>query len=451
MQEHSRSRPNPRLTFSPIARRITGALGFAAWCGGSAACGPVSNSDPVDGGVAGSVASSGGTAIGVGGSAGSAAGGSSMSATGGAGAPIATGGVSGSSEAGSGGSNAGTGGGQAGTSSAGGGASGGGDGDGGPIVVPLDPALMSRCVGTRPIKCTIPVPSNGNYNVTVELGGARAASSSQVEAELARIVVPTVKLAAGELSQHTFSVNVRDEIHDDYTFPGKQLDLLIQGDAPALHGLGYVAADIPTLFVVGDSTVCDSDPVRSERGWAQELSMYMKPGLAVANFADAGDTAGSLYSKFSKRGALLKKGDYLFIQFGHNDMKSPTDTANYKANLMKFVTDARSAMATPILFSPVARRAYLDDRTKPTTLADPGFNGLDQQARDLAAAENVAFVDLTTLALKHYQAVDAPALFSSRTEITHFNTKGATIISQLVANALKAGTAPSTMIADFLK
>jgi len=123
---------------------------------------------------------------------------------------------------------------------------------------------------------------------------------------------------------------------------------------------------------------------------------------------------------------VLKKGDYLFIQFGHNDMKSAADIASYKTNLMKFITDARNAMATPILFSPVARRAYLDDHNKPTTLADPGFNGLDQQARDLAAAENVAFVDLTTLALRYYATVDAPALFSSRTEIAHFNVQGAT-------------------------
>ena len=63
----------------------------------------------------------------------------------------------------------------------------------------------------------------------------------------------------------------------------------------------------------------------------------------------------------------------------------------------------------------------------------------------------VAFVDLTTLALKYYATVDVPALFSSRTEIAHFNVQGATAISKLVADALKAGTTPATLIADFLK
>jgi lysophospholipase L1-like esterase len=433
-------------------RIISTALGVVTLSCWATGCGPADDATPNDNVAAGAGTTTGtgagGVGAGNGGAAGLAVGGGGATSTAGGTAAGNGGGPLSGGSGGNAGATGGSGGSNAGMSGAGGSS---GSGGAGGIVVPLDPALMSRCTGSKPIKCAIVVPANGNYNVTVELGSAQAASSSQIEAELGRIVVPTVTLAAGAYSQHTFSVNVRDEIHDDYTYAGKQLDISINGDVPALRGLGYIAADIPTLFVAGDSTVCDSDPVRPERGWAQELSIYLKPGLAVANYADAGDTAASLYSKFAKRGAVLKKGDYLFIQFGHNDMKSTADSASYKTNLMKFIADARNAMATPVLFSPVARRAYLDDRTKPTTLADPGFNGLDQQARDLAAAEKVAFVDLTTLALKYYATVDAPALFSSRTEIAHFNTKGATAISQLVADALKAGTTPTTSIADFLK
>ena len=313
---------------------------------------------------------------------------------------------------------------------------------------------MSHCTGSKPIKCTFPVPADGNFNVTVELGSAQAASTSQVEAQLGRIVIPALKLAAGAYSQQTFSVSVHNETHDDYTAPDKQLAVLIDGDAPALHGIGYAAANIPTLFAVGDSTVCDWSPdTHSQRGWAQEFSIYVKPGLAVADFADSGDTASSLYPKFKARAPMMKKGDYIFIQFGHNDQKIASDVTNYKANLMKYVTDARNAMATPILFSPVARRGYLagSGKSGTPTLADPGFNGLDQQARDLAAAEKIAFVDLTTLALKYYGTVDPAPLFYRSGEITHFSVAGATAISKLVADALKAGTTPTTSIADFLK
>ena len=93
--------------------------------------------------------------------------------------------------------------------------------------VPLDPALMSHCTGSKPIKCTFPVPADGNFNVTVELGSAQAASTSQVEAQLGRIVIPALKLAAGAYSQQTFSVSVHNETHDDYTAPDKQLAVLI--------------------------------------------------------------------------------------------------------------------------------------------------------------------------------------------------------------------------------
>lgn len=462
-----------RFTLTARARLFTGSLGFATLCLCATACGPGGTASPngsgtggtgtggvgpSSGGAGGSPApvASGGTS-GTGGAAAGDTGGSTSGGAGGNSGPASgTGGSNaGNAGSGAGGSNGGSG--SAGSGATGGrGASGGGSagsGGGGGLVppVPLDPALMSRCTGSKPIKCTFSVPADGNYNVTVELGSAQAASTSEIEAELGRIVVPTVKLAAGAYSQHTFSVNVHNETHDDYTAPDKQLDVLISGDAPALHGLGYAAANIPTLFVVGDSTVCDTPPDRPQRGWAQEFSIYLQPGLAVANYADSGDTASSLYPKFSSRGGVLKKGDYLFIQFGHNDMKSTADVASYKANLLKYITDARNAMATPILFSPVARRAYLDDHNKATTVADPGFNGLDQQARDLAAAEKVAFVDLTTLALKYYATVDAPALFSSRSEIAHFGVAGATAISKLVADALKAGTTPATSIGDFLK
>jgi lysophospholipase L1-like esterase len=369
---------------------------------------------------------------------------------GGAAASGASGSLSGGPAGGVGGSGSTSSGGTGGS----GGTSGGGLGGSGGVdlgtvpTVPLDPALMARCTGSKPIKCTIPVPDNGNYNVTVELGSSEAASSSLVQAELYRTVVPSVSLPAGTYAQHTFSVNVRAEDHDDYDAPGKELNLLIDGDAPALHGLGFAAADLPTLFVVGDSTVCDWDPERAnlgptERGWAQEFSLFLKPGLPVANYADSGDTAGSLYGKFASRGAVLEEGDYLFIQFGHNDQKSQSGIDEYKTNLMKFIGDARNKKAIPILFSPAAR--------KTATLANPGFAGLDQQARDLAKAENVAFVDLTTLSIDYYATVNKSLLFTSTTESTHFNVEGARAVSKLVADALKAGTTPATPIGELLR
>jgi lysophospholipase L1-like esterase len=326
---------------------------------------------------------------------------------------------------------------------AGGTASGGRGGASGGAV-PLDPALLSRCAGTNPIRCAIPVAANGNYTVTVELGSAAAVSASRVQAELFRIVVPPVALAAGEFSRRTFAVNVRAETHDGYSAPGMILDLVIDGDAPALHGLGFAAApsSMPTIFVAGDSTVCDWDPLASniidpiQRGWAQEFSQFLDAGIAVANYADSGETAGTFYSKFfTPAKNLMRAGDVLFIQFGHNDQKDTVAATAYQANLMKYISDARAKDATPILLTPVGRKS--------STATNPGFDGLDQQARDLAASQNVTLLDLTMLTIEHYRTVsNLGALFATPTEGTHFSETGATQVAQLVARALKAGTSP---------
>jgi len=314
-------------------------------------------------------------------------------------------------------------------------------------VVPLDPALLSKCTGTMPIVCTFPVPANGNYTVTVELGGA-AASRSRVQAEEHRISVPTVQIAAGQYTKYTFSLNVREEKHDGYGAPEKVLNLLIDngGDesqmVPMLHGVGFAATpNIPTIFVAGDSTVCDWEPTYAatkagplERGWAQEFSQFLQPGIAVANYADSGETASGFYGKFwTPAKALLREGDFVFIEFGHNDQGDFT-ADQFKTNMKKYVTDALAAKATPVLFTPLARKG--------ASLANPGFAGLDQATRDLATAEKVALVDLTNLSLTYYSSagVVKAELFATSSEGTHLGEYGATQISKLVADYLKTTT-----------
>ena len=87
-----------------------------------------------------------------------------------------------------------------------------------------------------------------------------------------------------------------------------------------------------------------------------------------------------------------------------------------------------------MLFTPVARQG---DST-----ANPGFAGLDQQARDLAAAQNVALVDLTSAGLAYYRRCRPVALFATPSEGTHFSESGATQIANLVAQALKTSSLP---------
>lgn len=340
-----------------------------------------------------------------------------------------------------GGSAGGTGGGSAGGNAAAGSAVGGSATAGGAgSSVPLDPSLLSRCTGTNPIQCTLTAP-NGNYDVSVELGDTAASASSRVQAETRHYIGTEVATAAGAVSLQTFTVNVRQEAHDGgQSAPGNVLDLLIDGAAPKLRGLGFRAApSAVTVFVAGDSTACDWVATNSsaladdETGWAQELSMYFKAGVSVANYADSGETAGGFYSKFFPAArSAMKAGDYLFISFGHNDQKNTADVDNYKANLMKYVTDARAKSATPVILTPVSRSGG--------SSANPGFAGVDQLARDIAAEQSVALIDLTALSRAYYATVpDKNALFIDG---THFREVGAIGVAGVVAQAIKGGSLP---------
>jgi lysophospholipase L1-like esterase len=313
--------------------------------------------------------------------------------------------------------------------------------------VPLNASLLADCTGTSPVVCAIDVP-NGDYNVTVELGSATASATTRVQAETLRIELQPTETGAGTFFEDTFTVNVRQETHSTYTAPGGILNLLFDGTAPALHGLGVAAAPTATtLFMAGDSTMCDWDPAASdaitpptpsiERGWGQELSQYFAPGLAVADYAVSGQTAGGFYATYFPAARMaMKAGDYLFIQFGHNDQKVAADIANYQANLTKYIVDAKAKGVTPVIFTPVARGTGTN------------FAGLDQQARDLATAQQVALVDLTNLAWAYYQTLpDKTVLFVPGQE-THFTESGATQIAGIVVKALKAS---GLGVARFLK
>lgn len=324
--------------------------------------------------------------------------------------------------------------------SAGSGSLGGGGGDSAGSV-PIDPALRQKCTGTSPIVCQLPAP-DGNWDVTVDLGSDTAAGNSRLAAETRHYFGDARATAVGAHELVSFTANVRMEKHDGgQSAPSNILDLVIDGSAPQLRGIGIRSAPQSiTIFVAGDSTLCDwvgtntSAVNDDETGWAQALPQYFAQGVAVANYADSGETAGGFYSKFfTQAKAALKAGDYVFVQFGHNDQKDASAVASYKTNLMKYVQDARDKQATPVLFTPVSRSSGSD--------ADPGFAGLDQQVRDLAATENVAYIDLTVLSRNYYKTVPSKAALFADSG-THLSSLGANAVAGLVATAIKGGNLP---------
>jgi lysophospholipase L1-like esterase len=283
----------------------------------------------------------------------------------------------------------------------------------------------------------------GNYLVTVELGGA-AAGDTFISAEANRGLLSSVTTAAGQTATYAFVVNVRAnegqpvESSASAGYPG--LDLFFSGTAPQITGIGYALASASTtptmLYIASDSTACDQTD-QAYAGWGQMLPEFLGPPLGVANYADSGESSASFYGNPQMWGAIKarwKKGDWVMIQFGHND-KTSTD-AQVQANLEKYVTDAQAAGVTAVLISPPAR---VGDWNGSTLGDQSGLHGAAAAAA--AAAKGVAFIDLTALSTAWYNQLGSKAAalkyHADGTDATHTNMAGATKLASLVAGAIK--------------
>lgn len=226
----------------------------------------------------------------------------------------------------------------------------------------------------------------------------------------------------------------------------------------------------PVLFLAGDSTMADK-PLEGnpERGWGQMLPGYLNGNITVENHAANGRSTKSFISeqRWEKLIGRVQAGDYVMIQFGHNDSKetdsnryAPAHTL-YRENLTRFVNEVRGKGATPILITPVVRRkfdaggTFVDQhgdypgvvrelaKTLRTDLVD-----LHQLSQDLLVKEGVERSKRLFLHIKpgHY----AQYVNKKEEDNTHFSEYGARSVAALVcqsiltqAHPLKQYLAPS--------
>ncbi|MBR9911454.1 MAG: rhamnogalacturonan acetylesterase [Gammaproteobacteria bacterium] len=221
------------------------------------------------------------------------------------------------------------------------------------------------------------------------------------------------------------------------------------------HPQLVAAAATPRLFLVGDSTLSiKSADKRPETGWGEKLVEYVRPPLQIHNHARNGRSSKSFREEGLWQVVLdaLQPGDFVFIQFGHNDQKvnDPTRFTNpyssYRANLRRYVEEVRAAKATPLLLSSIVRRNF----NAAGTLVDshgPYPAVMRQLARDL----EVEFIDLHTLSEQlvsksgversrdlflHLPAATHPNYPEGVADNTHLNPAGADAIAGLVVKEL---------------
>jgi lysophospholipase L1-like esterase len=164
-----------------------------------------------------------------------------------------------------------------------------------------------------------------------------------------------------------------------------------------LLALAALAAEPPQLLLAGDSTMSDKPLDLPERGWGMALGAHFKPGVAVKNHAMNGRSTRSFIDegRWEKLLAATRAGDFVIIQFSHNDEKTEdpkrgTDPkTTFPENLRRFVRDVRAKNATPILATPVARRKFSrDGKLQPTHGAYP------DAIRAVALEEKIALLEL---------------------------------------------------------
>jgi lysophospholipase L1-like esterase len=282
--------------------------------------------------------------------------------------------------------------------------------------------------------------------VSFILGGT-AAGKTEVTAEAHREMLAEVDTDAGQTLRFSMTVNVRQPEGEPIqaTAPAGTpgLDMYFRGPAPLLDSIAFAPASSPTvLYVAGDSTVCDQGG-GTLGGWGQGLPQYFGYGLAVANYADSGESSGSFKSA-SLWGAIKsrwKTNDYVFIEMGHNDKTTPA--ATFQSNMTGYVTDAKAAGVIPVLVTPIARAGFSGTTVSPQHINSAGAN-LPEIIRQIGKDQNVPVIDLTQMTVDWLTKLGPNGWdvywgngAGTNPGITHTNLAGAKVIAGFAADAIR--------------
>jgi len=310
-----------------------------------------------------------------------------------------------------------------------------------------------------PFYFSVRVPVEGNYKVTVTLGDPAADSVTTIKAELRRLMLERVRVPAGRTETRTFIVNVRTpkiagggevrlkdrEKTSEARAWDDRITLEFTDTHPAVRTVAVEkAGDMPTIYVAGDSTSTDQsgEPFNS---WGQMLPRFFKPEVAVANHGESGESLRGFLGehRWAKVLSLLKPGDYVLIQMGHNDQKEKGEGVGafttYKADLKRFVADTRDHGATPVLISPMNRLNFGDDGKIVNTLGD-----YPEAVRQAAKETGAALIDLNAMSKLFYDALgqaDAHLAFAGNDK-THHDNYGSYELAKCIVEGIRQNQLP---------
>ena len=313
----------------------------------------------------------------------------------------------------------------------------------------------------QPFYFSVKVP-DGNYRVKVIVGGKKNGNTT-VRAEGRRLMMDNIVTPKAKDTQTVeFVVNKRSTFIEEgkrvkikdrekgYLAWDDRLTLEFNGDNPAVKSIHIEPADVPTIYLCGNSTVVDQN-YEPWASWGQMITRWFGPEVAISNHAESGLTARTFLGSFrlDKILTTLKKGDYVFVEFGHNDEKEkrPGDGAwyHYVYNLKIFVDQVRSKGAEIVFCTPTQRRAFdSDNKTIKNTHGD-----FPAAMKMVAEREQVPLIDLNQKTKTFFETlgfedskralVHYPKEMYGRelADNTHFNPYGAYEVAKCVVMGMK--------------
>ena len=319
---------------------------------------------------------------------------------------------------------------------------------------------------SKPFYFSVVLPE-GNYNIQLSLGDSKGTSETTVRVENRRLMLDDVKTKEGDIIRKTITVHVKDSIIKNqngekigivklkprerkYLHWDNLLTIEFNDKAPKVSALIIEPnKTAKTIYLTGDSTVVDAqyEPWAS---WGQMLPYFFVPNeVVIANYAESGETLKAFEDRhrIDKIWNKIKKGDYLFIQFGHNDQKAGNSTkSGYRKRLNEWILKAKELGAIPVLVTSMNRRVFDENKKIVNTLDD-----FPAAMREIAKEENVFLIDLNELsknlfeamgpeltkkAFVYYPADSYPNQPNALADDAHFNTYGAYELAKCVVKSI---------------
>lgn len=306
----------------------------------------------------------------------------------------------------------------------------------------------------------------GNYKVTVWFGDEKNETNNSVKVESRRLMIENESTNAGEFKSFSFVANLRTpKISEGYFIKRKpreadylnwddKLTIEFNGTQPSVAAIKIEPASekTTTIFLAGNSTVVDqeNEPYAS---WGQMITRFFNNDVVFANYAESGEALFSFKGarRLDKILSVMKPGDYLFIEFGHNDQKRKGEEHSawnsFTDLLNEFVEKTQEKGGKPVLVTPMQRRSFDGDgNIKPT------HGDFPEAVRKVAEKHNIPLIDLQEMsktlyeawgpeesknAFVHYQANTFKGQTRDLADNTHFNNFGAYQIALCIIKGIR--------------